>query len=72
MSFTQAIEGIIFQDGLYVAVAHRVAVFLSQDGVNWEQQEAVTFASLYGVTSHRGKVVVVGSNGTILVGEKTE
>jgi len=61
-----ALNGVSWQQGQFVAVGDRGTVLTSSDGVNWTLRETDIHTALHGVASNGKLWVVVGSNGAIL------
>lgn len=57
---------------LGVAVGHWGTIMTLEDENPWKRHPRVTSSPLYGVVIHQGKIIAVGTNGTIVVGEYIE
>jgi hypothetical protein len=64
---TNALEAIIFANGLFVAVGTDGTVLSSPDGSTWTTQNSGTFNFLSSVTYGNGLFVAVGTFGTVAV-----
>jgi hypothetical protein len=58
--------GVVYGNGLFVAVGWDGAILTSTNGVTWTQRTSPTRDSLYGVTYGNSVFVAVGYRGTIL------
>jgi hypothetical protein len=65
-STRERLNGIVFANGLYVAVGDAGTIITSHNSVNWTKRYSGTNVSIFGVTYGNGTFIVVGLSGTIL------
>jgi len=63
---TYSLRGIVYGNGLYVAVGQNGTVLTSSDGFNWTVQATETLSTLFSIAYGNGMFVAVGGEGTIL------
>jgi hypothetical protein len=61
-----ALFGVAYGNGLFVAVGEGGTILTSRDGVSWTQQTSPTSDWLRGATYGNGLFIAVGNGGTIL------